>query len=93
MLMIFGGEQYYATGGAGDFLCMAEESKAQVIAKGLLGTEIEYREEWDTDGDCLIHEIIEWVHVTTQEGVILYAFGKAFGGGNGKKTVKYLENK
>ncbi len=91
MLMIFGGEQYYAAGGANDFICMAEESKAQLIAYKLIGKTIKYIEEWDPEGEFAIEQTIEWTHVSTQEGIILHTFGRPYGICSGKRFIQYLE--
>lgn len=91
MYLIFGGEQFYASGGANDFLCMVEESKAQLIAWKLIGTKIKYIEDWDPKGEFAIEQLIEWTQVVTREGHILHTFGRPYGPIIGKRFIEYLE--
>ena len=90
-LMIFGGAQFYASGGANDFICLVDKSKAQMRAYALIGTIIKYTEDWDTEGEFAIEETIEWTHVATMEGIILHTFGKPYGPIAGKRYIEYLE--
>jgi len=98
--MVFGGEQYYAHGGANDFICTAEEGEAVLLARNLIGTKMVYIEDWMKDlcsedeselEDFAIEITIEWTQVSAMDGKIIHSFGSPYGPSEGTKTVKYLE--
>lgn len=91
MYMIFGGQTFYANGGANDFICMVKKSIAQVVAYELIGEYMEYKEDWDETGDYKIKIPIEWTQVTNTHGKILHSFGKPFMCGLHNREIKFLE--
>jgi hypothetical protein len=78
MYLIFGGEEFYASGGGNDFLgaCknlgVANRRAAELIGKYVV-TEIA---EYTDDRNCDTSHKIEWTHVVDgQNGKILIKFG------------------
>ena len=85
MYLIFGGLQYYASGGGYDYLDMElNKSDAIKAAEGMIGKEgvWEVAEGSDDRDDDMSYEI-EWTHVVdSNNGKVLATFGKnPFGGG------------
>ena len=75
MFLVFGGQEYYATGGAYDLLATFEdEQKARNFAASAIGKRV----EWDEDvfPDDPSGSPIEWSHVfDTKAGEVIAAFG------------------
>lgn len=84
MYLLFGGESYYASGGANDFISgHVEFMDAVNAAEEALGKEAvtHIPEEKDIEWDELASHTIEWVHIfkcDTKE--IVFRFGEPYGG-------------
>jgi len=73
--LIFGGSEYYPSGGVNDLLG-TEDSKVKAIAKAgsMMGGEFAVnREDFKTDPEYATQSTVEWVHVyDTQIDEIVY---------------------
>jgi hypothetical protein len=96
MFFIFGGEQYYADGGARDMISRTcDKQLAESIAKGLIGTKVPIVESW-MDPEDWMDMTIEWTQVMDKEGTIHFEFGKPYGKGGhfefqGLNRIKYIK--
>lgn len=79
MYLIFGGEEYYARGGALDYLASSDDkAKALELARSLLGMcKVTRVATWSEDRDKDYKDIIEWVNIIdTDTGRIIAHFNE-----------------
>lgn len=94
MYYIFGGEQYYASGGCNDLLCYCREKEAAIAwSKRLIGKKVLMKEEGIPE-EFWIDYPIEWTHVMSEIGTIIHTEGVIpHGFGNGEVQISNDGNK
>ena len=96
LFFIFGGEQFYADGGARDIISRTcDKQLAESIARALIGKKVPIVENW-IDPKYWLDMTIEWTQVMDEEGTIHFEFGKPYGKGGrfefrGLNCIKYIK--